>query len=165
MDLLFKSLAKHLEILDYYVDSFLDCNHNVKPLTLGPSPHGLWLNYRHGLGPSRASLEYTLPPSCNTLTRSRPVAVFLKAPPCDELSSKLIIETPTRTEFSSFNLYKLSHFSPFRIIMSLWLTVMIPYCTWMQHSSSSSTPMDIRLYRTSGTYEPPLEHASSYLFL
>jgi len=32
--LLFNPLTKQFEILDYYLNYFLDCNHVVKPLTL-----------------------------------------------------------------------------------------------------------------------------------
>jgi len=80
------------------------------------------------------------------------VAVFLEAPPRDELSSKLILETLPRTEFSSFSLYNPPHFSSFRITISSWLTMTTPYCTWIRNPSSSSTPMNIRLYHASGTY-------------
>jgi len=54
--LFFKSLTNTLKILNYYLDSFLDCNCKVKPFTLAPFPRGLWLIHRNGLshlGPSR----------------------------------------------------------------------------------------------------------------
>ena len=38
LDLLFKFLVKDIEILEYYLNSFLGCNHIVKLLTLSPLP-------------------------------------------------------------------------------------------------------------------------------
>ena len=61
------------------------------------------------------------------------------------LSAKLIHETLPQTEFPSFSLYNTPYFFPSRIILSPWHTVTTPYCTWIWHPSSSSTPMDIRL--------------------
>ena len=64
----------------------------------------------------------------------------------------LFLETPPQIEFPSFSLYNPSHFSLFRITLSPWLTVRTSCFTWIRHLSSSSTSMDIRLYRASGTY-------------
>jgi len=63
LDLLFKPLAKYLDILDYYLDSDLGCNCTMKPLSLAPSRWGLWLIYCHDSGhlESRLNVPFFLP--------------------------------------------------------------------------------------------------------
>jgi len=56
LDLLFKPLTKQLEILNYYLNSFFDCNHIMKLLTLPPFP-GLLTDSSPCLKPSRPLLE------------------------------------------------------------------------------------------------------------
>ena len=67
LNLLFKPFAKYLEILDYYLESFLCYNSIVKP-TLAPSP-GPLADLPLWLGSSQALLKCTISPSCNTFTK------------------------------------------------------------------------------------------------
>jgi len=61
LDLLFKPLVKHLEILKYNLNFFLGYNYTVKPLTLTPLP-GAFGGFITIVLP-----ECTLSPSRNTL--------------------------------------------------------------------------------------------------
>jgi len=90
-------LTEHLEILNYYLDSFLGYNRTVKFLTLAPSPRGLW--------------QFTaMPCAISSLTRMhlffsrpatlKPVAIFLKTPPRSELPSSFSLKTPWPSFFS-----------------------------------------------------------------
>ena len=137
-DLLFKYLAKYIENLKFYLDSFLDCYRTVKPLFLPPITGAFgWFTAM----PCAIS-DFARMHTFSFLQHFDPIHVpsqsSLKLHLVMSSLPSLLLKLYLELSFLTSACISLHISLFFRITLSSWLTVMTLCCAWIRHPSCIS---------------------------